>query len=771
MLFSSRVEMSVITNRALEVLEFQPIREAIAERASTTMGRELALALMPTSDAYTIRTMIEQLEDALIGASLHLGGITDVRGVMSKLGQGQLVSAPELLDVAYTLDAAMTLRRSIGQHSVGPLMHVAERIGQHTILTRSILEKLNRDGSVRDDASPKLRQLRRRIEPLRSQIRESLTRIMERSSEYLQDKIITIRRDRYVIPVRSSFENQVPGIVVDSSASQQTVFIEPASVVPLNNELARTVIEEEQEVARILLELTRMVAEEPGLWETLRAIAELDLIAAKAALTKEWDLTRPNTSPEGDFEVIDIRHPLIKDCVPNSYRLDQRRRLLLITGPNMGGKTVTLKSLGLAIAMHQSGLFVKAYSAKLPIVEEILCDIGDGQNLLESLSTFAAHLKNLANILERAKPGSLVLIDELGSGTDPSEGAALSQAMIEQLLTQGARGIITSHLTPLKIFASERQDVVNASMSFDVQNLRPTYKLSIGAPGRSYALAIARRLGFPNNVVLRGETILGPEGLQVEKLLEALETERKNLETDASAARVAKEHAEKQEKELRLKLQDLEQQKNQYLLEAQQKADSIYRDAMEQVRQLKAKTRDDLTERPKVMQELRDLRAAAQAERPQMTAVQREPEALKPGANVEVPSYGTNGKILELRGDDVLVQMGLLKVTLKRRDVRLKQQNGIKAPIGGVYISPSSFTKELNLRGAHVEEAIEEVRNFISEAQALHKGQIRILHGKGEGILRRVVRDYLKTDKRISSYSDANPNEGGHGVTVANIRV
>ncbi len=761
----------MITTRALEVLEFQPIREAIAERASTIMGRELALALMPTSDAYTIRTMIEQLEDALIGASLHLGGITDVRFVLSKLGQGQLVSAPELLDVAYTLDAAMTLRRSIGQHSVGPLMHVAERIGQHTILTRNILEKLNRDGSVRDDASPKLRQLRRRIEPLRSQIRDSLTRIMEKNSEYLQDKIITIRRDRYVIPVRSSFENQVPGIVVDSSASQQTVFIEPASVVPLNNELARTVIEEEQEVARILLELTRMVAEEPGLWETLRAVAELDLIAAKAALTKEWDLTRPNTSPEGDFEVIDIRHPLIKDCVPNSFRLDQRRRLLLITGPNMGGKTVTLKSLGLAIAMHQSGLFVKAYSAKLPIVEEILCDIGDGQNLLESLSTFAAHLKNLANILERAKPGSLVLIDELGSGTDPSEGAALSQAMIEQLLAQGARGIITSHLTPLKIFASERQDVVNASMSFDVQNLRPTYKLSIGAPGRSYALAIARRLGFPNSVVSRGETILGPEGLQVEKLLEALETERKNLETDAVAARTAKEHAEKQEKELRAKLEQLEQQKNQFLLEAQQKADSIYRDALAQVRQLKNKTRDDLTERPKVMQELRDLRAAAQAERPQMTAVQREPEALKPGANVEVPSYGTNGKILELRGDDVLVQMGLLKVTLKRRDVRLKQQNSIKAPIGGVYISPSSFIKELNLRGAHVEEAIEEVRNFISEAQALREGQIRILHGKGEGILRRVVRDYLKTDKRISSYSDANPNEGGHGVTVANIRV
>lgn len=761
----------MISPRALEVLEFHPIRQALATRVSTNMGRELALALMPTSDGYAIKTMLEQLEDALIMANLHLGGITDVRQVLSKLTQGQLVGASELLEVAHTLESAMTLRRSIAQHSRGPLLHVAESIGQHTILTRSILEKLNRDGSVRDDASPKLRQLRRRLEPLRSQIRDSLTRIMERNAEYLQDKLITIRRDRYVIPVRSSFENQVPGIVVDSSASQQTVFIEPASVVPLNNELARTVIEEEQEVARILLELTRMVADEPGLWETLRAVAELDLIAAKAALTKDWDLNRPTSSVEGDFELIDVRHPLIENCIPNSFRLDSKRRLLLITGPNMGGKTVTLKSLGLAVAMHQSGLFVRAYSAKLPIVQEILCDIGDGQNLLESLSTFAAHLKNLSAILERAKSGTLVLIDELGSGTDPSEGAALSQAMIEQLLTQGARGIITSHLTPLKIFASERQDVVNASMSFDVENLRPSYKLSIGAPGRSYALAIARRLGFPNSVVQRGEAILGPEGLQVEKLLENLERERKNLEQDAQAARIAKEAAERQEKDLRQKLETLENSKNQFLIEAQQKADSVYRNALEQVRQLKNRTRDDLTERPKVMQDLRDLRAAAQAERPQISAVQREPEALKPGASVEVPSYGTNGTILELRGEDVLVQMGLLKVTLKRRDVRLKKTNGIRLKDTGVYVAPSNFAKELNLRGAHVEEAIEEVRNFIAEAQALREGQIRILHGKGEGILRRVVRDYLKTDKRISSYHDAQPNEGGHGVTIANIRV
>ncbi len=765
----------MIAAQTLEVLEFSKIRDALVGCASTGMGKELAATLTPSSDSYTVQRMLEQVEDALFGANLHLGGITDVRPVLSKLAQGQMISGSELLEVAYTLDAAMTLRRSVSQHSLGPLLDIAERIGQHgqhVLLTRTILERLNRDGSVRDDASPKLRQIRRRVEPLRSQIRDNLTRIMDRSGEYLQDRIITIRRDRYVIPVRSSFENQVPGIVVDSSSTNQTVFIEPASVVPLNNELARILIEEEQEVARILLELARIVHDEPGLWESLNAVAELDLIAAKAALAKDWELTRATFAPEGEFELEDLKHPLIENAVGNDLRLDAKRRLLLITGPNMGGKTVTLKSLGLAVIMHQSGMFVKAKNAKLPVVQEVLTDIGDGQNLLESLSTFAAHLRNLKQILERASSNTLVFIDELGSGTDPSEGAALAQSLVEHLLERGARGIITSHLTPLKIFASEREDVTNASMGFDVNALRPTYKLHVGAPGRSYALAIARRLGFPNSTVARAEEILGPEGLIVEKLLEALERERETLERDAALARDARSQAEREAKELRSKLEAIEAERANMLTEAQARADAVYRSAMEQVRQLKARATEDLSDRPKVMQELRELRAAAQAERPQISVVQREPEALRAGASVEVPSYGTQGTILEVRGDDVLVQMGLLKVNLKRRDVRSRKQNGIAIKsAGGGYVAPKSFEKELNLRGSHVEEAVEEVRNFIAEAQALRESPIRILHGKGEGVLRRVVRDYLKSDKRVESFHDAQPYEGGHGVTVAHIKI
>jgi DNA mismatch repair protein MutS2 len=750
-------------------LEFDRVREALAERAATNVGRERCLGLQPTGLETEIGVQLDRLEDALFGVHLNLGGITDIREVLQKLGDGQMVSGSDLLEVAYTLDSAMTLRRSVAQHSSGPLTVVAERIGSHVVLTRLILERLNRDGSVRDDATPKLRTIRRRLDPLRHEIRDRLTGLLDRFSDAVQDRLVTIRRERYVIPVKASFESQVQGIVVDTSSSQQTVFMEPASVVPLNNELSKLLIEEEQEVARILLELARLVSDEPGLWDTLDAVAELDLVAAKASLSREWNLSRPEISPRGEFTLEAMRHPLIEDCVPNDVRLDATHRLLLITGPNMGGKTVTLKSLGLACVMMQCGLYVCASRARLPVLTDILLDVGDEQSISESLSTFAAHLKNIQRVLERASDETLVLIDELGSGTDPNEGAALSQAILEQLLKTGARGVVTSHLALLKVFASERQDVQNASMGFDLGRLAPTFKLMVGQPGRSYALAIAGRLGFPQSVISRAEIVLGPEGQGVERLLENLEREREKLELEGMLAREAREAAERDAVQYQARIQELERERDALMQRAREQAEALYKEAFEQVRQMKTRARDDY-ERPRVLNELRELRRASQAERPQASVVQRETDALKSGVTVEVPAYNATGTVVELRGDDVIVQMGLLKVTLKRRDVRLKRAAQVmtKTPIS---TSTSSFNREINLRGTGVEEALDEIRNFIIEAQALRESPIRILHGKGEGVLRRAVRDYLKTDKRVQSFHDAQPYEGGHGVTVAHLRI
>lgn len=762
-----------IPPHALLVLEFDRVREALAERASTRMGRERALALVPETDARLVRENLDRVEDALFGVSLQLGGITDVRALVGALGEGQSVSGSEILEIAHTLDAAMALRRLVAQHSRGPLLEVATRIGTHVVLVRTVLDRLERDGSVRDDATPKLRQIRRRLAPLRDEIRGRLTVLMDRHAEALQDRIVTVRRDRFVIPVRASAENQVPGIVVDSSASAQTVFMEPAGVVPLNNELARLLIEDEQEVQRILLELARLVADEPGLFETLAAVAELDLVAAKASLARDWDLHRPEIAARGELELMGLCHPLIDNCVPNDLVLDERRRILLITGPNMGGKTVTLKSLGLAVIMHQAGLFVRASRARLPVLQDVLVDVGDEQSIEASLSTFAAHLKNLAVVLERASPDALVLVDELGSGTDPTEGAALSEAILECLLEKGARGIVTSHLSPLKVFAMEREDVSNASMGFDLDALAPTYRLQVGHPGRSFALAIARRLGFPAGVLARAESVLGPEGQNVERLLENLEQERETLARDARAAREAREVAERESREARERLETLRRDEEIMLSAARDKAEALYRDAFEQVRQLKSRARELEPERPRILNELRELRAASQAARPQASVQPpRSPDAeLKPGASVEVPAYNATGTVIELRGDDVLVQLGLLKVTLKRRDVRLKRAPAghPKTPIATT--GPSSFQRELNLRGAHVEEAIEEVRNFVAEAHALQESPVRILHGKGEGVLRRLIRDYLRNDRKVESFHDAQPYEGGHGVTIAHLRV
>jgi DNA mismatch repair protein MutS2 len=764
-----------IAVHALDTLEFWRVRAALGERTATRMGQELAAALAPQHDPAWITTQHEQLEDALFGVALNLGGIEDLRPVLADLVGNSNLQAPEigqrLLQVAHTLDSAMSLKRSVANASRGPLLAIANQIGSHVVLVRTIYDRIGQGGAVRDEASPRLRTLRRRLNPLREEIRARLNAVMERHGEALQDKLVTLRRERYVIPVKASFENQVPGIVVDSSNSNQTVFVEPTAVIPLNNELTKLFIEEEQEVNRILLELIHLVQEEEGLLDSINAIAMLDLVAAKAALVRDWNLNRPTINPAGEYELTALRHPLITNCVANDLKLGASERLLLITGPNMGGKTVTIKSLGLAIAMNQAGLYVAANQAKLPLVEAILVDIGDDQSIEASLSTFAAHLQHLGEILAGAGPNSLVLIDELGSGTDPNEGAALSQGILEALLALGARGVVTSHLAPLKVFAMERTDVQNASMGFDLEAIAPTYKLHIGHPGRSYALAIAKRLGFLPSVVARAREIYGPEGQDVERLLDNLERERSNLAEAAAAARQAQAQAERDARQARERLEALEAQRETLLAAASDKANGLYRDAFEQVRQLKTRAREVEAERPQIMNQLRELRAQVVAERPQIHAVVREPD-LKLGAVVEVPAYNAAGTVLELRGDDVIVQLGLLKVALKRRDLKLKRSSGnINTPRGGGVSGSSNFDHELNLRGSTVEEALDEVRNLITEAFALRESPLRLLHGKGEGTLRRAVREYLRSDKRVESFHDAQPYDGGHGVTIVHLKV
>ncbi len=751
---------------ALQSLDFPRIRAALAERTATRMGGEQALSLLPSGEPLRVRRELDQVEDALFGVRLQLGGIQDIRPLHARAQDGRVLTGQELLEVAYTLDAALTVRRSIAANSRGPLREVAQGIADHTLVVRRVLESLDREGQVRDDASPKLRDIRRRISPLRNQIRDRLSATLERWSEYLQENIVTIRRDRYVLPIRASAVNQVQGFVVDSSATGQTYFVEPASVTPLNNELARLLLDEEAEVRRILLELGALVADDAGIPGTVRVLGELDLIAAKAALARDWRLNRPEASAPGVFELEGARHPLIENAIANDLKLGDTR-LLLITGPNMGGKTATLKTLGLAVLMHQCGMFVAASRARLPVVADVLVDIGDEQSIEASLSTFAAHLRHLEAVLAGASRDTLILIDELGSGTDPAEGAALAQAIIEMLLVQDTRGIITSHLAPLKLFALETPGLKNASMGFDLNALAPTYQLVVGQPGRSFALAIARRMGLPEELIGRAETILGPEGGLLERLLEGLERERDQLTRELQTATQARRAAEAELGRVQEERAELQARRDELIAQASQKAEALYAEAMDQVRTLRARARDD-SARPRVAEELRQLRRAAQAERPQPPA-EPKGDPLRVGSTVEVPAYGGQGQVLEVRGDELVVQLGVMKVNVRRRDVRLKQEEKVRTPVfAGV--APASFQKELQLRGSHVEEAIEELRGAIGEAVALRETPLRVVHGKGQGVLRRLIRDYLKTDKRVASFHDAEPYQGGHGVTIVNLR-
>ncbi|MBI0444483.1 endonuclease MutS2 [Deinococcus sp. DB0503] len=757
--------------RALTALDFPRIRDALAERSATPLGVERARALLPSEDGDRIRRELDEVEDALFGVSLALGGIQDIRELYTRALEGRVLSGQELLTAAYSLDGAMSVKRAINANSRGPLKEVALSLGDHSELVRRVLSALDRDGAVRDDASHKLRDLRRRIEPLRSRIRERLAATLDRWADVLQEHIVTIRRDRYVLPVQASRVGQVQGIIVDASATGQTYFVEPAAVTPLNNELTRLILDEEAEVRRILSELSGLFAADADVPMTLATVAELDLIAAKARLARDWRLNRPEPASDHTYDLREARHPLIEHPVPNDIELGQTK-LLLITGPNMGGKTATLKTLGLAVLMHQCGMYVAAARARLPVVRDVLVDIGDEQSIEASLSTFASHLKHLRFVLRHAGPDTLVLIDELGSGTDPEEGAALAQALIETLLAQDARGIITSHLSPLKLFALETPGLKNASMSFDLATLSPTYHLQVGQPGRSYALAIARRMGLPPEVLDRAAQLLGPDAGLMERMLEGLERERAELATQLNTATTARREAEAELARARQERETLEQRRNEMLAEAAQKAESLYADAIERVRTLRARAQEE-SARPRVMQELRELRTAAQKARPAPPPSREERgDPLRVGSQVDVPAYGATGQVLEVRGDDLVVQLGVMKVGVKRRDVRVKPEPKVKAPrpsFAGT--SPNTFQNELQLRGLGVEEAVEELRHAIAEAHALKETPLRVVHGKGQGVLRRLLRDYLKTDKRVESFHDAEANQGGHGVTIVNVKV
>jgi DNA mismatch repair protein MutS2 len=767
--------------RALERLSFDRVLAALAARASTRLGAELAGTLGPHVGPAAADDLHRRTAEVLEGGELSLGGIEDIRPLLRRVREGGMLSGEEILSAAYTLDAVATLRRSVAASNRPALTELAARIGGFDGLLRLVREQLDVDGNVRDDATPKLREIRQRLAPLRGRIKERLARLLEVHAADVQEPIITLRRERYVIPVKASAQSRVPGLALDRSDSGATVFVEPASVVELNNELALLEMEERDEVRRILLALSRRLADEPLVDESLAVVAELDVVNAAARLAKDWRLVAPAFDAAGRVRLPGARHPLVADCVPNDVELDADRRLLVVTGPNAGGKTVLLKTVGLAAVMAHSGLYVAAApggQALLPRLAALLADIGDQQSIEASLSTYAGHLLNLREIVERAGPDTLVLIDELGSGTDPDEGAALSQAILERVLRGGARGVVTTHLAPLKVFAGEAEGAVNAAMSFDLDELRPTYRLTVGQPGRSYALAIAERIGLDEELLERASQLLGAEAGRLEGLLAALEEQRAALTAERDEARRRTDAAVAEAALLREQIETLRAREEDLIAAAAARAEELLGETLQQAARLKRAATSQPEQRSRALQELQELRRAAKRaarrgggeERRADDATTRDP--FRRGATVEVPAYGARGRVVEDRGDALLVQLGLVKVEVAKRDARpvAEENAGAGRPTGPAGVGTASFDEELDVRGARVEEALEAVRGFIAEAQALKVGSVRILHGKGTGALRDAIRQELRGTRAVKGFADAVPYEGGHGVTVVELR-
>lgn len=768
----------IATGPTLEKLSFDRVREALAQRCQTSFGSGEAWRLGPDRSAAEVEASLERISEIVTGDDLSLGGVEEISELLSRLREGGMAEGSEILRIAYTLDSAARVKRSILASERPLLSELASEIGSFDGVLRQVREQLDPDGNVRDDATPKLREIRSRLNPLRNRLRERLQQLLAHYSQHIQDPIVTLRRDRFVIPVKASAQSRVPGIVLDTSDSGATVFVEPQSVVELNNELALLEFEERDEVRRILIELGRRLATAPGVDETLVAIGRLDLSQASAVLAREWNLARPGFSREGRVRLRSAFHPLIDGCVPNDIELSEERRLLLVTGPNAGGKTVLIKILGISALMAHSGLFVPAAAHPSPLMPRfgrLLVDIGDEQSIEASLSTYAGHLTNLRRIVDDAAGDVLVLIDELGSGTDPDEGAALSQAILEAVLRSRACGLVTTHLAPLKAFASHADGVENAAMHFDVDRLEPTYRLGVGQPGRSYALAIARRLGLGEELLERASQLLGPEGERLEHLLEDLERQRDDLQGELERTREERGRAVQEADLLRSQIEKLRSQESELMAAAAERADEMLQDTLQRAKELRKAAVSDPERRPGALEEIRRLRQEARK-----GAAARQPaqprDGFEPGTRVRVESYQAEGPILEVRGDSLLVQLGLLKVEVPKREAtpvasRTQKNSEKKRSTAAAATMSASFHDELNIRGARVEEGIERVRELIGEAHALKVERVRILHGKGTGALRDAVRSYLRDERRVERFEDAVPYEGGHGVTVAYLRL
>lgn len=811
-------------DKSLLTLEYPKILAKVAREAAFSASKELVLALEPASDIDEARLRLAYTSEASRLLDVHLDasvrGARDIRPLLARAARDGVLSPTDLLEVLETTRSSIYVARLLERldEEVFPLLRrLGVDIPQRPRVVQRIEETVSEEGEVLDTASSTLRKLRFDIRGANQRLQERLRTLVNEFGNALQEPIITIRNDRYVVPVKAENRGQVRGIVHDQSSSGATVFVEPLIVVELNNRVRQLQIEERQEIERILRALSSEIGQEAeALKIAVELLAEFDLHLAKARYGRMTRGSEPKLNEQGRIDLRNARHPLLTGkVVPINFRLGRDFFMVVITGPNTGGKTVALKTVGLLTLMAQAGMHIPVdEESEVAVFADVFADIGDEQSIEQSLSTFSSHLSRIIEILrsieteqQHATPdirGKLsetllkkdeqqqfrvmVLLDELGAGTDPSEGSALARAILTFLLERHVTTVATTHYSELKAFAHEQPGVVNASVEFNIETLSPTYKLSIGLPGRSNALAIANRLGLDERIIERAREFLGSAGVRMENLLEGLQSERKALEDERFHLSMDRAEAEYQRKQLEEERSELGEQRVRVLNEARAQA----RSELEEVQTALAKVKVDVSRVNVTRERLGETRQQVRRLGEKVTALpepvrakkRTEPEQerlegpLQIGDTVHVLSLGQNAELLGLSADrdEAEVQIGSMKFRVNADNIERISKR--KAAAGERYapnvILPryedrSPVALQLDMRGWRVEQALEEMETYLNDAALSGMGSVRILHGKGTGALRAAVREQLAHHPLVKSYASAPPQEGGDGVTIVKL--
>ncbi|AEE90868.1 MutS2 protein [Tepidanaerobacter acetatoxydans Re1] len=787
-----------MNNKVETILEYDKIKSILMEYAVSSLAKEKIARMRPSSDEDLVKMLQRETSEGLAllnsGIKISLRGIKDIRNSLNLAKLGSVLSPGELLDIASTMRAARLIKSAWNEKKPADSVIINEIVnGLH--IFQSLEEKIEKaivsDEEIADNASPKLSSIRRQKKNLAQSIRNKLNEII--SSPYyqkaLQDPIVTVRQDRYVVPVKQEFRGSIQGVIHDQSASGATLYIEPMAVMQMNNELRQLEIEEKKEIERILWDFSKKVQENYDfIHDTLYGLAHLDFIMAKAGYSLDIKGTEPIFNNRGYINIIQGRHPLLKgEVVPLDVYLGDEFNILIITGPNTGGKTVALKTVGLFILMAQSGLHLPAQEGtEVSIFEDVFADIGDEQSIEQSLSTFSSHMKNIKEILDLATKDSLIILDELGAGTDPTEGAALAMAILNYLYEKGSRVLATTHYSELKTFAFSKEGVENASMEFDIQTLSPTYRLTIGIPGKSNAFEIAKRLGLKQEVVDLGKSLMAEESLKLEDLLTHIELQKNKAEEEREELRALKTEYLKKIDRLEEEQQKLRIQQEKIVEKAKMKArlllDNIEREAAQIIESLKdAETENQIHIRNKAVEQARSwLRKTDEKLQDSknaliINAAKKYKKPLKPGLKVKIAGLNQEGYILSL--DEALksaqVQVGIMKVNVPAESLIPIEQIEFeeeKSRYSSIAMSKAKeISTEIDLRGLTVDEALAEVDNYLDDAMMAGVARVTLIHGKGTGALRQGITDMLKTRSDIKAFRLGNMEEGGSGVTVVEL--